>query len=210
MIDTVWFENEGGATLRPCDGAGLIMVEHDCPPPKPRTCFLTLDGADGALDLSGWAGETRYEARKVRIRLRDMRGGGTGTVVGFVTRQRVRIWFSEQPGWYYDGRCVQARAATRSRVTDLDLTFLCQPYRLRGTLTVKTLPGGTETTVRVGEMAVAASVEAPQACALSVDGEGYDLPEGRSEGALVLTPGPHRLTLSGTPSVRLTWRDGAL
>ena len=215
MIDTVWFESESGETLRPCESLGLILVCHDAPPPPVRTYRAELDGADGELDLSEWAGGVRFGERTVTMTLRDMTGAGTDAALDFALTRRVRIFFSEQPGYFYDGRCVKAERATRRRVTDLRLTFLCAPYRLRAELTRRVLtaregePAGARVTVRGGTAAPTATASAP--CALYVDGELIELGAGEApRGAVVLTRGRHDIEVQGEARVTLCWRDGRL
>ena len=211
MIDTVWFRDAAGEALRPCEGFGMIMVSHDAPPPEVRTYMVMLDGADGALDLSDWAGGPRYAERSVTVRLRDMTGSGAEEVVGFVLSRRVEIYFSEQPGWHYEGRCVKADRVTRRRVTDLALTFRCEPYRLRDSLTKVTLSAAEgeadEARVRVAGRAVWPQIEADGACALYVDGEMYASAEA---GAIVWEKGWHTLRVEGPARVSVWWRDGVI
>ena len=66
MMDTVWFENTAGELFRPED-YGLLLKSFDAPSPAARTYFETVDGRDGVLDMSEWAGEVLFNARTVSI-----------------------------------------------------------------------------------------------------------------------------------------------
>ena len=213
VIDTVWFENRAGEKLFPCRDLGMVLVSHDCPSPRVRAYMVTLDGADGCVDLSDWAGEPLYQRRTVRLRLRDMSGRGRSRVEDFVDGMELKIRFSEQEGVFYLGRCVAFTSATRCGVTDMEMRFFCEPYRLMDALTRRsfTVSGEKTVSLRARRMSAAPRVTCSAPMTMTLAGEPIPLAEGeQTPEGLILTRTGTNLTLTGQGTATFVWRDGIL
>ena len=130
-MNHVYFEVIGGETLRPHEDYGMLLKSYQSDPPEPRTNFVTIEGRDGDVDFSDWTGVIRFDSREVSVSLRDMKGNAD-TLIAILNGRSVKLWFDDEPRWYYTGRVtgIQTKRFTRHHVTDIDITLLCDPYRL--------------------------------------------------------------------------------
>lgn len=129
MMDRVYFELADGTILQPYEDWGMLLKHFDAPPPEPRLYTVEIEGMDGTLDMTEWAGVVHYQPREVTISLRDMRGFHQ-QLVNKLNGRRVKIWRMEEPSKYYIGRCTSIPTEPmKHHVTDADYTFLCEPYR---------------------------------------------------------------------------------
>jgi len=214
MMNTVTFESMSGRVLRPADDLGLYLVSYDAAPPAPKTYYVDVDGADGALDLSEWAGEVKYNTRTVTLTMRDIECRGHEALTQFLTGRRVKITFSDQPEWYFVGRCVDNDESTRKRVTDQTYTFTCEPYKLAHMKTIikRTL---TETTLLImlqaARKSVIPTITVDDDCTLVYNGNTYSLAAGTHVvPQIVVTDTPKIMQATGDGSFVIEWRDGVL
>lgn len=130
MIGRVEFTLIGaqGGTVRPYEDYGMYLVSYDAPPPKPKTVEVQIEGRSGSIDLTEWAGDVFYETRMVTIKLRDMRGDATELITRLNGR-RVKVYFDDQPDWYFVGRVESMNDPTRKHVSDLTLQIKCDPWK---------------------------------------------------------------------------------
>lgn len=207
MIDTVTFENEHGEVMRPYEDLGIFLKSHNAALPEPKVYRVSLDGADGDIDMTEWAGEVLYKPRLVNMQFRDMSARHYADVANFVLGRRVKITFSEAPDFYFVGRCERPQTATESRVTDFQFDFTCEPYRLRKTPTRHSIQGSG--VLRAARMTAQPTITASAACTMTVGGTAFDLAAGEQTLAgFVVTDRPQRVEISGGATVEFAWRDG--
>lgn len=213
MMGRVTFE-ANGATLRPYEDYGVLMVSHDAPPPTPKLYRVTLDGMDGDVDMSEWAGEIRFNSRTVTVALRDLGPSGLAAVTQFLHGRQCKITFSEDPDWYYLGRCDNAQGSTRKRVTNQTFVFTCQPYKLAHIPTLRKLNptvGGVTTVLQAARKSVIPQITLTEACELTYDGNTYSLTAGtHTVPTFIITDAPKVLTATGSGELTLKWQDGVL
>lgn len=214
MIDTVIFENQLGEVLMPYEQYGIVMKSHSVSPPKPKIHRFSLDGMDGALDMTEWAGEVKFEPREVQISFRDMNETLHRALIQFCLGRVMKIMFSDDPQHYFYGRCDAIDAATARRVTDADMTFTCDAYRLSRIPTTlqTTVDESAEIVLRAARMSVTPTITVSAACTLEYGGETYSVEAGTHTPGFVVTDQPQTLeiTTESTATVSVTWRDGEL
>lgn len=209
MIDTVYFENEYGEMLRPYEDFGIFMASHTIEEPKPKTYRVDLDGIDGDLDMSEWAGDVTFNTRKVTVAFRDMSAADHDHVVNFLLGQRVKIRFSEDPDFYYTGRCEIPTRTTQRRVTDFSFDFTCEPFKLRNFLTTQEVKRFAN--LRAERMSAQPTITASAACTATFGGREFALEAGEQTlRDFVITRRPTRLEVSDGATLTLVWRDGRL
>lgn len=130
MIGRVEFAILGaqGGILRPFEDYGMYLVSYDAPPPLPKIEDVQIEGRSGSIDLTEWAGDVFYDTRNVTVKLRDMRGDATELVTRLNGR-RVRVYFDDQPEWYFLGRVKSMAESTRRHVSDLTMQITCDPWK---------------------------------------------------------------------------------
>lgn len=215
MIDTVVFENVYGERLIPHQ-RGIWMKYHDAPPPKPKILRFELDGMDGALDMTEWAGETKFESREVTIGFKDMTARFYEELTQFCLGRMVKIMFSDDPNYYFYGRGESDSKTTRRRITDGDITFICDPYRMARAETVfsKSYSNSTSVSLKAKRKSVIPYFTFSKTSTLTWNGTTYsDIPKTQHEiSGIVVTDRAATLTVaaSGSATVEIKWRDGIL
>lgn len=134
MIGRVSFDvlNSAGSvveTIDPQDEYGILLATYSTPPPAPRIFRVEVEGRNGTLDMTEWAGDVFYNDRTVSISLRDMEGNANDLINRIIGRN-VRVHFySDIPGWYFQGRVESVNTQTEHHVTDIGLQVICHPFR---------------------------------------------------------------------------------
>lgn len=215
MIDTVVFENEHGEKFMPYEQYGIFMKSHRFSPPTPKIYRYGLDGADGEIDLSEWAGEVKYEPREVNISFLEMGERAYHSLVQFALGRMIKVMFSNDPDYYCYGRCTAIDADTKSRVTDVDMTVTCEPYRLKRNETVvsASVNGSGSVILRARRMTAIPQIKASKACTATFDGATYSLSAGsQTIPAIKITDRPKTMTFStsSATTIEVSWTDGVL
>lgn len=214
MMNTVTFESMSGRVLRPDSELGLYLVSYDAAPPDAKTYYVDVDGADGAVDLSEWAGEIKYGMRTVALTMRDIEGRGHETLTQFLTGRRVKITFSDQPEWYFLGRCESNAESTRKRVTDQTYTFTCEPYKLAHMRTyIRRALGENALTMllQAARKSVIPKITTESGCTLVYDGNTYNLAAGvHTVPQIIITDTPKTMQATGNGNLVIEWQDGVL
>lgn len=218
MIDTVVFENEYGERLNP-QQYGILMRYHDEPPPEPRIHQYELAGMDGVLDMTEWAGETKYNNREVTVAFRDMTARYYDMISQFCLGRTVKIMFSSDPLYYYYGRCISDNRSVRQRMLDGEMKFSCEPFRLARALTSVSVDISGDASSSIALKSRRKSV-VPVITTSIIDttctyrGKTYSLTGENTFSDFIITDRPNTLTVdytSGTlNTVTITWRDGVL
>ena len=212
MMDYVIFEREDGTQLKPLD-YGILLKTFDAPPPSPKLYTEAIDGMDGDLDMTEWAGEIRYNNRKVTVNFRDMSGEQYARLINFLHGRKVIIYHSTDLSHYFEGRCVEADDETRRHVTDFGFEFSCYPYRRAATLTriSKTLTGSTDIILTAARESVAPTFTVSAQTTVTYNNTLYSLRPGTAViPNLIINDTPQTITVNTIGTVTIQWRDGVL
>ena len=210
MMNHVYFELPGGAILRPHEDYGVLLKSYDVPPPEPKTNLVSIDGRDGDIDFSDWAGIVRFESRDVKVSLRDMQGNHD-QIAALLNGRRVKLWFDDDPRWYYSGRVVSVdtKHYIRHRVCDIDIAVTCDPYRLSATPTVIGVDlsaTAKSVTLAPKRKPVAPTLTTTGTCTLTADGTSETCAAGTHP--LPTLTGPVTYSATGSGRATFTWTDG--
>jgi hypothetical protein len=211
MIDTIYLENNSGKTFRLSD-YGLLLASFDAPEPKTKLYRVSIDGADGDIDMTEWAGVVRYDTRNVTVKVRDMSDKYWRNLVDFCHGREIKLYHSGSPEYYYSGR-FDASHSTRSRVTDVALTGTCFPYRLATHKTVvsRTIQSSANIILQAARMPVCPFITAENSMTISFDGKVYTVEgEKKQIEGLILTDTPLTLTVTGSGQITFSWQDGVI
>lgn len=212
MIDKIFFQLSDGEML--CsDDYGLILKSFDAPPPKPKIYRVSVDGADGDLDMTEWAGTVRYENREVLIAFRDMTGTGYKGLLNALHGRTCKIIHSADEDFYFQGRCEDTSDGTRRRITDAELTFVCSPYKVcrYPTKVQHTVSSGTQIMLKAARRASIPTITLTAQCTLTWNGTSYTKEAGTHIiSQIVITDTPTILTVSGSGTITVQWTEGVL
>lgn len=211
MMDTLTFENDAGKVFRLTD-YGLFLKYFDAPEPEPKTYIESIEGADGDLDLTEWAGVIRYENRPVTFGIRDMNDTWWREFAAFANGKNLKITHSDDPEHYYYGRCT-LKHQTRKRVTDVEVQASCNPYRLQHRETVVAVDVTNSATVTLEALArpVTPRITVDAEINIEYDGTGITLlPGTHTVYDLLLTTTPKTVAIHGNGKITFAWRDGVM
>ena len=213
MIDTVIFENQHGEKFMPYEQYGIYMKSHSISPPKPKLYRYAVEGADGEIDLSEWSGEVRFEPREVSISFREMGEKYYHALVQFALGRMIKVMFSNDRDYYCYGRCTAIDADTKKRVSDVDMTVVCDAYRLARVPTIVTVnvPGSGSVVLKARRMTATPTITASAGCSVTFGGTTYSLSAGaQTVDGIRITDRPQTMTISGTSNLEIRWTDGVL
>lgn len=211
MMDTVRFENDAGDVFRLTD-YGLLLKAFSAPEPTAKIYLETLDGMDGDLDMTEWAGIIRYNSRKVDISIRDMGDYWWRELVNFCAGRNVKITHSQDEEHYYYGRA-EVSHVSGDRVTDVNISANCQPYRLCHTETIvkKTVTTSDVVVLEALHRPVSPIVTVSANMNLTYEGSGITLlPGTHNVPDLILADHPVTVTITGAGTITFRWRDGVI
>lgn len=211
MIDRVEFETDEGVILP--ERYGMILKSFSAPPPQPKIYRESIDGADGDVDMSEWAGEIRFASRVVEVVLRDMTGQKHQRFINLINGRRVKIRNSAMPGFYFSGRCEKTTVEASRRVTDVTMRFTCDPYRLASIPTVvsKAVTDTVTLMLSAEQKSVIPEITVDAQFTMDFDNRVYILPPGTYKlPSVVITKSMSECVLSGTGNVTFRWQDGVM
>lgn len=213
MMENLIFENSAGNVFVP-SVHGILLKAFSAPAPTPKVFRETLDGMDGELDFTEYAGEVRYNNREITASFRDMSGKAFRQMMNILSGQRLKITYTETPDFYYSGRCEEILHAEQDHVVDLECRFICGPYCLAKAQTViqRTVSESSQILLKAARMSAIPSIEVSSPMELSYDGNTvqldaagvYVLPQ------IVITQTPKTLSASGSGNIRIAWQDGVM
>lgn len=211
MMDSVRIENEAGDVFR-LEDYGMLLKSFDAKEPAVKAYREEIDGADGDLDMTEWAGIIRYKTRKVQFVVRDMANRWWRDLVDFCHGRNIKITHSSDEEHYFFGRC-ETSHTTREHVTDVTLTVTCQPYRLSHlpTTITQAVTDSAEIVLVSARMPVAPKITVSATMVLIFDGMTVTLQPGTyTVPNFVVTSTPKTLEVTGTGQITLVWVDGVI
>ena len=213
MIGRVEFVRvSDGLVVRPWEDYGLYLKRYAIEKPRAKVLRQEIDGRNGALDLSEWAGAVKYADRTITVELRDMYCAGDDMYLA-LNGQRVRVAFSDDPDAEYEGRVDAVVPETLRRVTDYTLTLICSPYRYRRTQTRVTSKGTASRTVALKSAgrSVVPVITCSASGSIAVSGRDYSVSAGDNTlAALVVTSSGVSVVVNVNGTVSFAWRDGVI
>ena len=213
MMENVVFENTSGEFFMPAE-YGILLKSFTAPAPTPKVFRESIDGMDGELDFTEYAGEVRFNDREVKAEFRDVSGKEYRQLMTFLAGQRLKLMYSAIPDYYFVGRCEEIKQQERSHVVDLECTFICSPYLLaRNKRTVGlTVSSSASVKLKALRMSVIPSITVSAPMTLTYDGNTVALESAGTymKPEIVITSTQKTLTIAGSGDISITWRDGVI
>ena len=212
-MERVYFELESGEKIMPYETFGIFLKAYDALPPTPKTYMVDIEGADGSIDLSEWTGDIHFQNRIVSVQLLDTIGNNS-SVLSKIIGQKCKIYFSDDMDYYYVGRCNDSNISTRRHISDITLSFMCDPWKYCKGETVIALSvtgNGIDINLRSKRKPVIPSVVLTASCNLIWENNTYNLDAGTyNPHWLVVKDTAKTLNVSGSGIITLRWRDGVI
>ncbi len=202
---------------------GSTLTAKELPAPEPKTCYVSLDGVSGTLDLTeALSGGPVYEDREVKASFVCSEGSYPerdallGRIRAAVHGRRVRITEPDDTGHYFMGRVRLTDVREHAAYLEYTLEAVCDPWRYANAeRTASVSPGGKAVSVSMPNGGLRAVIPAVTvtgaAVSLTVGGEEISLAVGTHRpDKLILMPGDNRVTVGGSGTAVFAYREGTI
>lgn len=135
-MNTVTFTRADGTAKNSYTDWGLLLRPKEIAPPEPKIITMSIDGRDGDIDLTEWAGAVRYNDRAFSLSfymtdaVTDINAKATA-IKNWLHGQRVKITFSDDADYYYSARVSVTAAYNDGGVGVLAMSVIAAPYKYK-------------------------------------------------------------------------------
>lgn len=201
------------------DDFGLILSSKTIEAPNPKTVKVSIEGADGEMDLTEYFGETKFENRKLEFEFTSIIPKSEfkdqfSEINNAIHGKKMQILLDEDSEFYYVGRCSLSSWKSNGRIMELTITCDCEPYKYKKCVTKKTNTiDGSETIVYANlrkSVIPKITIDSPidfvfENKTFSVGGAGtYIFPD------IVFKAGSNKITFVGSATVTVEYHEGGL
>lgn len=197
---------------------GLLLKRYPkITPPKPKTKFVEVLGADGALDYSkALTGYMLYHRREITMEFtitgpREEWPDKHSEIMDALHGEEMEIVLDDDPEFCYTG-VLSVQGYDPQKVTsDVTITMDAEPYKTRITPTKKilTVSGSLTKTIEGKKKPVIPRITASSAMGMTYGGVVYALEAGENSFPdVVIRQGDNAFTFTGSGTVILEYREG--
>lgn len=220
-MNTVTFKKPDGTTKNSFADWDLLLRPKKIKSPDPKIIKMEIEGRDGDIDLTEWAGEVRYNDRTFPLSfymtcaLREIEDKATD-IKNWLHGQRVQITFADDAAYYYEARVSVSDAYANGGLGVLDMSVTAEPYKYKQEKTVVSKAVNGTATINLTNDRQSAlpqvTIETDTSIRLEYRGSNvWDLGSGTfSLAGLILTEGDNVVTVTGSGVVTFEWQEGAL
>ena len=202
----------------------LILSAVEIAPASPKTTYVDIPGADGALDLTEVHGEVKYSDRTHKFTLTmnpaddlsEAAWEAKKTEVSNALNGRAcRITLDKDPDFFWLGRCAISSYKTNRRLRQFVVSARVRPYKYKQTETAVTFDL-TEAEQTVSLQNSRRSVCPVITCTddntvIVFNGNTFEFNAGQHQNLNIrFTEGINQVTISGTGQVTFTYQEGDL
>ncbi|MCM1193331.1 MAG: hypothetical protein NC123_16475 [Butyrivibrio sp.] len=204
----VWFDNEhmGGST-------NLIMNYARVGTPAAKVKEIEVPGMDGVLDITESLGEVKYNSRQIKFKFTSTNGIRINELINTLHGKRKKIILDRDEAFYYMGRIEAADPVVNGRLTSVEITARCEPYKYKIHVTrhKEDVAGASNIVLLNEKMQVIPRITLTAQMKVSFEGRTYLLPAGEYTVAeIVLKQGYNRFRVEGTGTILFQYQEGAL
>lgn len=203
------------------DDLHLILTEKEMGAPAVKTQKIDIEGADGALDLTDFFGEPKYEDVTHKFQFASIVPYSEfltqySTIKNAIHGKKMRVILDDDPLFYWMGRCHVSGFANDRNIGQVQIECDCEPYKLKLDKTVVTqaVSGTKVISLTNGRKRAVPEVAIQTSGTMNItykDGYVWDLgPGSYTLPELELVHGVNMLTVTGTGSITFTWQEGDL
>ena len=200
------------------DDLRLILTEKEMGAQAVKTRKIDIEGADGALDLTDFFGEPKYEDVTHKFQFASIVPYAEfqtqySTIKNAIHGKKMRIILDDDPLFYWMGRCHVSGFTNEKSIGQVDVECDCEPYKLKLEKTgVTRAVNGTDNIVLTnGRKRAVPTITTTAAMTIgygsgswSIGAGSYTIPE------LELTHGVNTVTVTGTGTITFEWQEGDL
>lgn len=202
------------------DDFGLILTKKSISPPKPKTHYVDIEGADGSLDFSEAFGEVKFQRRTLEFEftLPPPRSEFTDRfteIQNALHGKEFQIIDDEDSDYYYVGRVTIDKWSIDKVIGSFDVKVEAEPYKyhLRETQRTDTITGTKSLAFRNDRMSVVPIFRASAPMTIVFNGTTFSISAANvdySSPNIVFREGSSTLTVTGEGTLTTRYQEGAL
>ena len=190
---------------------------------EPKYNLVQVPGGVGYIDLTGALGVMGYNERELELTMKDIADHNEfirhySAMQADIHGKRCKITLSEDPDYYWDGRCSVGAMEQDGMACYVPVVVICQPYKLKQSKTVvqdDSLTGEYKEIVLSNDtMPTIPTITVQQETAIQYNGATYSINTGShrlldiilvSGGGTIKAKAP-----GGSGSIKIEYQEGAL
>lgn len=123
------------------DDFGLILSSKEIGSPEPKIVTIEVEGSDGVLDFTEFAGETKFKNRTLafhfsRPQVIPVFMNLLSEVHNALHGKKMQIILDEDPGFYYSGRITVNEFKADANIGLITIEADCDPWKYKVNQTV--------------------------------------------------------------------------
>ena len=201
------------------DDLNLILISKEIGSPTVKERKIDIEGADGALDLTDFFGEPKYENVTHKFEFQTIVPQAQflslfSSVKNALHGKKMRIILDGDPLFYYLGRLKVSSFTNEKNVGTISIECDCEPYKYKLAKTVVSVAvAGSATTIKLNNGRKRAVPEITTTASMTIAFDVWSVT--RSAGTFVipeleLVEGENLVTVTGTGKITFTWQEGDL
>ena len=215
MLNDVIFNNEKSAYY----DWNIVLTKVSIPLPSIKTSSVDIKGANGILDLSEvLTGDVCYGNRDIKLTfamMEDRDYYSTMTdIANYLHGKKVTLKLSKDDEYFYSGRATITQCEYSVGRSELVIGINADPFKYSVTESNVLVNLSNETkslTLPNKRMRVSPTLVVTGSVTMTFEGKTYTLQAGEQQLLnFVLSEGNNTVSFSGTGSVKITYRQGAL
>ena len=202
------------------DDFGLYLQPKSIPVPEPKTNYVSIQGANGQIDLSTALtdGNILYENREIELSFAcigygDVFNAKIERFMHNVHGKIVNLVFDDDSEHYFTGRCSVTDRDYQNGYCIITCEINADPFRydVEVTKITKTVSETATLNITNARKWVVPTITASAEMTLYYQGVMYQIPEGtRINSNIVLRDGVNVLSFTGTGNLIIEYRQGVL
>ena len=190
---------------------------------EPKYNLVQVPGGVGYIDLTGALGVIGYNERELELTMKDIADHNKfvrhySAMQADIHGKRCKITLSDDPGYYWDGRCSVGAMEQDGMACYVPVVVICQPYKLKQSKTVVQDDSLTEEYKEIvlsnDTMPTIPTITVQQETTIEYNGATYSINTGSHRLlGIVLGAGGGKIkakALGGSGSIKIEYQEGAL
>lgn len=202
------------------ESLGLKLISINFGAPEPALVKTEIPGKNGVLDQSeAVAGYITYKEREPELLFTLMANNEEeyaskiGAVRNALHGKKRKVILSSDPNFYYEMRCMVEETPENSIFSEITITGTAYPYKRKTADTVveETVTGvATEITCDNLAEPVIPTIETSASMQIKFKNKTFNVQEGTHTLDILFMAGENVLTVTGTGTIKITYREGSL
>lgn len=196
---------------------GLILRPKERPFPTPKTNYVSIEGADGDLDLTTTlTGDVKYEniSYTLDFYLKDERVNWETVLLNLSTYlhgKKMNLSFSDDPDFYYVGRYTLNPLTSDGNVGVISIDCTLEPYRYKKEETIETITGIGTLTLSNMRKWVMPTITSSESMEFVFEGKTFIVNGTLQSPDIILKEGENTIEVtSGAGTLAVTYREAKL